>query len=290
MLGRKRRALGLALLAGGLFVLGVEIARAQFPGRAPYGNRQQRDRRGWRAEQPNLPSGAAFGTVDGVALGRMQVTSDSGQKWLLQILPTSEVRVLATATPEFLSPRQFVSFTAQVNKHQNRVEGKITKLKIFTPDEAHTVGAFPEGAGAFAAGEGLQAPAEKAEGGQRAASGAGFEPFQIAGQITSAKNGKLIVAVPNNYFKATLKVEVAEDAVVEVDIAGAALYRLAKKGDKVEATGGLITPQVLQVYEMNLTLAEPLGKVEKKARRGGHEEEKVEEKEQEKEEKEKEKE
>jgi len=268
MSGFCHRSVGLALLVSVLVGPGAEVARAQFPQRPQYGNRQERGRRQGMAEQSNLPPVTAFGTVEAMAPWKMQITTDSGQAWLLQFLPNSEVNVMGTAAPEFLAPGQYVSFNAHVDKHSSRVDEKIARLKIFTPNETRILGAFPRGTGAFAAGEGSQAESRE-DSGAGEAPPPGTEPFQIAGRISSVKNGKLVVLAPNQYFKPSLKLELAEKPEIELDITGSALYQLARKGDKVEAGGSQLAPQVMQVHEAKVILSEPLGGIEKKRRKGG---------------------
>lgn len=255
------------VLAVTLFAMVAETAAAQF--RPPFGNREQRDRRDARPEPPKLPPMKMTGTVEAVAPGWLQVTSGNGDAWRLQVLPSAKVKLFGTATPEFLAAGQFISFTAPVDKSHGRVTEPISKLTIFTPDETHLLGAFPAGAGESAPGGGgeLAAPAEKTQPEAKqevAQEAAAAEPFQISGRLSSVKNGKLTIVAPNTYFKGTLKAELADEPEISLDLAGAALFGLAKKGDQVEVSGGQLAPQVAQVTEMAITLVEPLAPKEKK--------------------------
>jgi len=240
------------------------------------------------------------GTVEAVAPGFLiQIKSVAGQPYLLQLTQNSQVQVKGTAKADVLGPGSFISFVAEVDKRRSQVQDKIAKLTLFTPSPQRPLGAFPgqkdaEGPlspdpfdvkGASEAKPKARAPTGRAptEGWSRSVVGRSrqhkdedegppVETFEIVGQITGIdKTGKLIVHAPNPYFKPAVEIELGDDPEIELDVAGLALYTLAKPGDKVQVRGRALEPQmgldqmgqnVVQVMDLTIELAEPLSTVQ----------------------------
>ena len=82
------------------------------------------------------------------------------------------------------------------------------------------------------------------------------QSLEIRGQITSFKNGKATLHVPNAPFRSALKIEIAENAEVEVDLSAPAALALAQKGDKVHARVQQIGERAGQATEIEVTLTQ----------------------------------
>ena len=238
--------LGLWILTSG------GAAPAQFPGRPPV--------------QPARVD--ISGTIEAMVPGYLKVKTAADQSWTLQIARNAKILVTGKATVGFLSTGHFVSFVADVDKRRSKVEEKVSKLTIFTPSPERAMGAFPGGMGGaegglgpnpFGPGPGFQQPPA---GGPNA--GPPVESYEIVGRIASMKKGKVTVYVPNPFFKPALQIELAEEVDIDLDLAGPALYSLAKQGDKIEARGIQVRETAAQVNEVTIELAEPLGPPQKK--------------------------
>ncbi|MCR4412608.1 MAG: hypothetical protein NUV77_09315 [Thermoguttaceae bacterium] len=234
-----------------------------------------------RPGQPDLPPLNLAGTIQEMGRGMIGVTSTSDQPWVLQLQPTSRIEVKGTAKADFLAPGQCVLFTATVDVRNARVEEKIRKLTIFTPDQRRPLGAFPDqgiggGEGKPAAERPSEKPAEKpafgapsfgapgATKGRKSRLGAKnaaavTQAFEIHGQITGVKSGKLSLRVPNPYFSPALTVEVAEDAEIDVELCGPAVLALVRQGDKIQVRGTQVGQNAGRIGEAEITLNEPLG-------------------------------
>jgi hypothetical protein len=230
-----------------------------------------------RAGQPDLPPLNLAGTIQEMGRGMIGVTSTSDQPWILQLQPTSRIEVKGTAKADFLAPGQCVLFTATVDVRNARVDEKIRKLTIFTPDPRRPLGAFPDqGIGGGDDKAAAEKPAEKpafgapsfgapaAAKGRKARLGAKSaapvtQSFEIHGQITGVKNGKLSLRVPNPYFSPALVIEVAEDAEIDVELSGPAVLALVRQGDKIQVRGTQVGQNAGRIGEAEITLNEPLG-------------------------------
>jgi hypothetical protein len=257
-------------------------------GRGKSGNRdQQRQQQEQKAQQQfqSLPQLQTTGTVEAVKPGFIKVSSAANQEWILQVVPNVRCSVTGKATPEGLAPGFFIRFTAEVNK-RGAVEKKVGKLTIFTPSQVRQPGAEPDsgmgtttfgprpgddtrgdekpkpafGAGAVAPDAGRAAGARKA-GAQPGAAGkaAGPQVYDIRGQIVGVSNGRLNLQVPNTYFRPSLRVEVAEDADIDVELDDAMAYTVARKGDKVRIQGRQGLGNLGYAEEVEIILSEPLG-------------------------------
>ncbi len=143
------------------------------------------------------------GVIEALAPGRIQMVTDAGEAWLLQVMSQADVEVTGTATPEFLAPGQFVSFVAQVDTRHSKIDAQVGSLTIFTPDQEHMLGAFPEGPAGAGPGQpgpgGDQPAAAQPPPDARAARAAlpDLQTFEIAGRITRLRNGEMLVAIPS---------------------------------------------------------------------------------------------
>lgn len=259
--------------------------------------------------QPRLPDLPIDGTVEDVRPGLLQVLSNSGQSWVLRILPQARIQITGKATPDFLGPGQCIAFVADVEVRRARVEQPVSKLVLFNPSPDRPLGAaedqgmglslFAEKGGENKAqrgkppfgaaprfgpgpafGPGLEeGPAlgskEPRAGSRRARSGPvgpggraapATQSLEVRGQITSFKGGKATLHVPNAPFRGALKIEIAEDAEIDVQLSSLAAVALAQKGDKVHARGQQLGERAGQVSDLEITLSETLGAGQAKKR------------------------
>jgi len=233
------------------------------------------------AVRPELEPFTAEGTIQAVARGRIQMSTDSAQNWMLMVDPKAVVHVTGAAEPDFLRNGLSVRFTAELDKGGVAKE-KIQQLTIFTPSPENPPGVWPEGEGPAAGkapeGElrgGIDAddgPAirKAPEGGRRRGSGAdngraagkalASGVYTVAGRITSFRKGKLTV----NAGRSTVRADVADDAKIDVDLAD---YSVAKQGDKISVTKGATFAGrvgLAQAQELTIKLSEPLALPKKK--------------------------
>jgi hypothetical protein len=220
----------------------------------------------------------ASGTIQNIGRAGIMIKSITGEPWLLRFSREASVHVTGTAKKDVLAGRSFsfISFVAEVDKQQARVQGQVERLTVFTPSRERGLGAFPEGTLADAAAPSpfgdapLEAPSRKSRGPSRqprAAADAGpvVERFQIAGRIAKRnRNGTLTVYVPNPYFRPNLEVELAEEPQIELELTGPAYLVLVKQGDQLQARGSQVGPNMAQVTEVTITLAEPFTTVQPK--------------------------
>lgn len=235
------------------------------------------------AQQPkqqlqNLPPLQTIGTIEAVMPGYIKLESDAKQTWIIQVLPNARCQLTGKATPDALSPGMFIRFVAEVNK-RGAVEQKVGKLTVFTPSQTRQVGAEPdtglgttfgprpgeEGADgakpkpAFGAGIAMPDPV-LAAGAKKAGapSGGTTQVYDIRGQIVGVTNGRLNLHVPNAHFRSSLRVEVAEDADIDVELDDPMCYTLARKGDKIRVEGRQGVGNRGIGEQIDITLSEPL--------------------------------
>jgi hypothetical protein len=237
------------------------------------------------------------GTVAGVKPGMIAVATASGETWALSILPKVEVRVTGTAEPDVLSPGTYIRFIAPVDKQRGLVQGKVEKLVIFSPSQeaGKMPGVFyagqegdeaavqpkaglppkpPEGrnsgvrSGSRREREGgvprKDDPAQglpDRETGAKNKAAAQVETFDIRGQITAIKGRWLTVSARNTLIKPVLKIELADQPEIKLDVN---TYVLAKAGDKISASGVQMGPQAVQAIRVAIELVEPLSAAGKK--------------------------
>jgi hypothetical protein len=251
--------------------------RAQFPKRGPMPGRPQ---------QPPID---ARGTIEALGPGLIRIKSVVGQPYMLQLVKTTTVHITGTAKPDVLGRGSFVSFFAEVDQRSGEVQGKVGELTLFTPSLERPLGAFPGGrpkaAGqdpfgqnplAADAGAGFQAPgAEQPPAGtrqrrtrtrraaQNEAEGPAIQSFEIVGRIAGIdRAGKITVYARNPYFKPTVEIELTEDPHIELDLADPRMLAMVKPGDQVQARGQQVAPNVVQVKDLTIELAEPFTTVQ----------------------------
>ena len=199
----------------------------------------------------NLPELTVTGDVVAVVPGYVRVASSADRTWDLQITPKTKIGVKGKAKADYLAVGDCISFVANVDvRHARVTDEKISKLTLFTPDNRRPLMAIRGGTGLGGmdkAGEpgnaaqgaalcrkpirrcrrhrGAGSAARKNRAAGRAwpavkgAPRARFaQSYEIRGEITSIRNGKLTVSVPTDDFKPVLKnIAVAEDAEIEVE-------------------------------------------------------------------------
>lgn len=232
-----------------LVVVGVSAAVAAQMGRPPLG-------RG--GLQPPVEAFASQGTIEGIAPGRIQMLSSTNQRWMVVTSPQTRIELSGTATADFLAAGMYVRFTAEIDK-QGNVKDKVSQLTIFSPSRQSPPGIQPAGAageaGAGGEQEKLGAAPGRAEGGKRHAKpGGGVQAgaYAVAGQIAGVQNGVFSVAAPG----ATLTIEVAEDAKIDLQVAD---LRFARQGDKISVQGKMVPgkPGLVQALYVKIEAAAP---------------------------------
>ncbi len=216
-------------------------------------------------QQQMQPLPFAAGEVAAVEDGWVVVTAGTEQ-WSLQVEPGAPIKVNGKAKADFVTRGYCIAFTATVDaKHSKVTDEKISKFTLCSPDdEQRPIGAVPQGSGgafgpkakgdagglgsafggdAFGGalqGGGSAAPSAGRKTGGAAKKGAAATPeaFDICGKITSVKNGELTLRVPNKHFKPILKIELDEDADIDVALTGPDAILVVKKGDKIDAIKG----------------------------------------------------
>jgi len=251
--------------------------------------RAQRPIRGPMAGRP-VPVDTS-GTIEAIGRGLIQIKSLAGQPYMLQLADRATVHVTGTAKKDVLGPGSFISFFAEVDKRRSEVQENIGELIIFTPSPQRPLGAFPGGRPAIspdALGADPQAanpaPAVQEPGAEKPPAGArpsrsrgrrarpkdedegpAVDSFEIVGRITGIdKTGKITVYAPNPYFKSAVQIELTEDPHIDLDLADVRSLALARPGDKVLARGLQVAPNMVQVNEISVQLAEPFTMVQAK--------------------------
>lgn len=179
-----------------------------------------------RAEPPKTVPFTADGTVQAVAMGRIQMLTNTNQYWIIFIDSKTSVQVTGVAQPDVLRVGTFIRFTTAVDK-RGKASGKVGALTIFTPSAPNTVGAWPQ-----------TTPAS----------------YTVAGQIQRVRGGKLTVG----FGRSNIEIELAEKPTVAVDFAD---YTVAKRGDAISITSGKMFPGRLgfaQASQLTIELAKPL--------------------------------
>ncbi|GAB6164828.1 hypothetical protein JCM19992_08280 [Thermostilla marina] len=277
---RVRGLITLCLVGAVVFSAGPAVAQWGMP--FPPGNtgRMNQQRRPQQNQLPSLPANLprveASGTVMGVTGGMIQLQTPAGQMWRLAPARECKITVTGKAKPDVLRPGQFVAFVADVDTRTGMVPEKVTQLKIFTVSQQMQLGVFPEGQAPLGDGNGEAGPGV---GGRMPGLGgvggaptgrplpgrapaAPVEPiqrFEVRGRLTGvSRTGEFTLAAPNAYIRGPIRFSVAEEADVELEISGPSAAGLIHKGDAVTATGVQVGPNMAQVRELNVELAEPL--------------------------------
>jgi hypothetical protein len=274
MLSTFRLSIATAWIAGLLLLLDGPQASAQFqPGAAP----------GMGPMRAGPAPIDASGTVEAIGRGMVQIKSVAGEPYILRLAENASILVSGTAKKDVLRPGTFIEFDADVDKRQSAVQGKVEKLLIFTFSPQRPLGAFPGGSGApeAAAGDAFgpnplapnpepAQPAPKTRRSPRSRraaaeqdAGPPVERFQIVGRITGVdKTGKWTVYAPNAYFKPAIQFELADEPEIDLELTDPAALTLVRPGDKVQARGQQVGPNLVQVRDITVVLAEPFTTVQ----------------------------
>ncbi len=113
---------------------------------APVFAQYPRQDRNNQRPRPEVKDIDAEGTV--FAVGSGQITMKSGEKpMLVQIVQGTQVRLVGTATFDFLKPRMCVEFVADLDE-KGVAKKPVEQLSLYTPDRDRPLGLAPEGAAA----------------------------------------------------------------------------------------------------------------------------------------------
>jgi hypothetical protein len=225
-------------------------------------------RRGQKSQPKKAPQFELSGTLDGIEGNALRLTTGAGYTWILRPAPKVQIHLSGKAVPAFLAPGQAIAFFAKLDTRRGATVEQVRRLMVFTPNEKRQFGIQPDlgfgnleketfdklqqaeepkrpdGKPPVSESESISSNGDSAaKQGKRAAKRTppqSVDSFVVRGKILSAKNGELLVGVPNNGFvkKPTLRVEVAEDADITVDLVGPpALLVLVHQGDHVQASG-----------------------------------------------------
>jgi hypothetical protein len=212
---------------------------------------------------------SASGKIKAVGPGVLQVVSAEGDQWQVAIAPKAEVIVTGKADPSFLSRGMLVKFGGKFNKKAESVD-PLTSITVFTPRAAvenrREREIDPAQAEAAKRLFKLDEPMDP----KQSAKPAETYDVSSAGAIVGARGGKFTVRAP----EATFKIELADDAVVALDISD---YRLARPGDTIELEGWAYPLDKTKILANKLTirLAETVGEPkDKKEKEGAPAEEK----------------
>ena len=187
------------------------------------------------------------GTIQAMAVGRIQILSDSNENWMIALSPKTKVQVTGEASADILRPGMFVQLKAEVDKRGVAAD-KIEELTIITPSQQKPPGVFHQPGGEGVNPDGF--PAGKAAAGGSAT---------VRGKIASYKRNKLQIQVD----RGTVLCELSENPKIHLDLTD---YSMARKGDKIKAQclkmAGSTGP--VQAMQVKIDLAGPLGEKKKK--------------------------
>lgn len=196
------------------------------------------------------------GTVVGVQPGLLLVDTPTLERWALQVPGDTVVRVTGSAVPEVLRPGLYVRFLVRVDERRSRALSKISRLVIITPGnmEGREPGVFPAQPHPNAAqqAEGGRAGPEQPEG-QAELPG---DLYDVRGQIRAIRGRWMTIFAPNTLFEPELRVELAPELSVMVDVSA---YGLARPGDKFAALALQVGQQTAIARELVVALSEPAG-------------------------------
>jgi len=96
------------------------------------------------AQQPQRERFDADGTLEAIMPGRIQMMTNTQQKWLVSIPLQATVEVNGTATLDALHAGVFVEFKGEVD-NKGTVKDKLSELTICTPAPDRQPGIFPPG-------------------------------------------------------------------------------------------------------------------------------------------------
>jgi hypothetical protein len=235
---------------------------------------------------PELPKFNLSGTLDRFEGGRVVLTTEAGFTWILQPTRNVQVELTGKAVPAFLAPGYFIAFLAKLDTRHGLGVDKVDRLTVFMPDKRRQPGIQPDLGfgdleketlkkhrgdqdGATAEGPrsaGKHGPPGAGNAGKPGRSAAAkpatasVDSFLIHGKIVSIEKGKYLVQVPNNPFvKPDLKIEVAADAEIDVELRGVPALALVQPGDHVQARGDQVGEGLGYAHLFRFRSAQPLG-------------------------------
>jgi len=187
---------------------------------------------------PNMPVNVDLrGRILALGSGKIQVLTESGQRWLVDVSRRTSVLVTGTGDARLLNRGMYIQFQAQVSERQT-VVGPIERIQIVAPTPP---GATPsQGFGPA----GVNPP----DAGKDARPDAAGTKYDVIGLITGFQRGRLAVS----YGRGTLQVELAPN--VQVDLAVADLS-FARPGDEIMCMGILVQPGTVQARSIRVTQA-----------------------------------
>jgi hypothetical protein len=211
------------------------------------GTAQQRQQQLQQQQQQAMTMLDVSGTIEALAVGRIQIRTDSNEQWMIVLNQQTKIQVTGEVGADILRPGLFVQLKADVDKRGVAAD-KIAELTIVTPSQEKSSGNFSRPAG----------PGQKPDGPDGGRSFAtGFSTVQ--GRIISYKKNKLQLKID----KGTVLCELSDNPRILVDLAD---YSMARKGDRIKVQGMKTTGTngLLQAAQVNIQLAEPLGEKKKK--------------------------
>jgi hypothetical protein len=215
--------------------------------------------------------------VAGMRPGVMLVSTGQNDAWTFQLPGDMTARIVGKAEPDQIRAGQYIRFQAVVDKKQSKVVDKVSRITLFSPgkDDLRTPGIFlpgqcldtadlkfkenelPDGLSTDPAKlfNSIKLPEEKSK------SDSNEQLFDIHAQITAVKGNTVTLNAPNSRFKSTLRMELADNPTIDLDLTD---FSLVKPGDKIIGRGIQLGPRLLQCTDMVIRLAEPLGNPKKK--------------------------
>ncbi|NQT15854.1 MAG: hypothetical protein HQ582_24070, partial [Planctomycetes bacterium] len=220
-----------------------------------------------RRNQPrNAPTVDVSGDLEAMAPGMLRIKSSGGDPLLLQMSRTTKVHITGTAKKDVLGPNTFISFFAEVDMQESRVDQKVNRLTIFTPSPERPLGAFPDQSPSSEDPDAVEAdapaetpvpaetPAPKRRTRGKKDAGPTKGRFEIIGRITSVdKSGNVTVYAKNPYFRPAVQFQIAEEPEIKLDLTDPKMCVIAKPGDKVKARGRQLAPNVVQIIDLSIT-------------------------------------
>jgi hypothetical protein len=145
---------------------------------------------------------------------------DKNELWGLKITKSTKIRIKGKAEADFLRSGLNVQFNAMVDKKAAKLKDPVKKLTIFTESNEFTLGLFPDVGGPATAGGGEVTAGD-------------FKPYVVAGRVSSAKSGDLVISVPSF----TTKLHAELDPKADIDFNVAFNPGFVSNTDEIQATG-----------------------------------------------------
>jgi hypothetical protein len=162
------------------------------------------------------------GKVSGVVAGAILMAEDGGKSYTIKV-PAGQnvVHVTGTLSAEKLQPGMIMRFTGKLKG--STVEGDITELKIFTPNDGYDLGLIQDD------------PAQDAT---------------VTGQLTKINKGILTISAGRKRLTGKL----AENANIVIDSKD---YSIAKAGDGIQAEGTVGKDGTVSARKVIITVGGP---------------------------------